>query len=146
MDNVDMELLKMLVRNARISLRELGLRVGLSTSGVRRRIKQMEKAGVIKGYAAVVDPKKSGKKITAFLRVKVNSHDIRKVGRSLARYAEVCEVHRITGDHSLIAKVRTQDLDSLNKFIEDKLNSHDGVVSVSTAVAMETFRENGLGF
>ncbi len=136
-----MKLLKMLSKNARISLSEMGREVGLSTSGIRRRIKQLEKSGVIKGYTVIIDPHKSDRGVAAFMSVEVDSRGARKIAKALARYREVCEIHRTTGDQSLILKVRAQDLDSLNRFVEDRLNSYDGVKSVTTIVAMETFKE-----
>lgn len=146
MDSVDMKLLKMLGENARTPLKKLGREVGLSTSGVRRRIKQLERGGVIRGYTAIVNPGASGWGISAFLSVRTNSHDASKVARALARYREVCEVHGTTGDHGLILKVRARDLDNLNKFVEEKLNSYDGIDSVITTVTMKTFKETQLSF
>lgn len=136
-----MKLLKMLGENARISLSEMGREVGLSTSGIRRRVKQLENSGVIKGYTVIIDPQKSDRGVAAFMSVEVDSHGAGKIARALARRREVCEIHRTTGDQSLILKIRAQDLDSLNKFVEDRLNSYDGVKSVTTIVAMETFKE-----
>jgi DNA-binding Lrp family transcriptional regulator len=136
-----MKLLKMLGENARISLSEMGREVGLSTSGIRRRVKQLENSGVIKGYTVIIDPQKSDRGVAAFMSVEVDSHGAGKIARALARHREVCEIHRTTGDQSLILKIRAQDLDSLNKFVEDRLNSYDGVKSVTTIVAMETFKE-----
>jgi len=139
-----MKLLKMLGENSRIPLSELGRDVGLSPSGVRRRIKQLENSGMIEGYTARINPQKSGWGVAAFLSVKSNSHDTSKIARALARRKEVCEVHKTTGDYGLIVKVRTRDLDSLNRFVEEKLNSYDGIDGVSTTVAMETFKETRL--
>ncbi len=146
MDSVDMKLLKLLGDNARMPLKQLGREVGLSTTGVRRRIKLLENSKVIKGYTAVVDPRESGWEISAFLSVRTNSQNVGKVARSLSKYKEVFEIHGITGDHCLMLKVRARDIESLNKFVEDKLNSYDGIDSVVTNVAMKTFKETQLSF
>ncbi len=141
MDSVDLRLLKILSENAHTSLHKMGREVGLSTSGVRRRIKQLEKTGVIKRYSAVVDPKKYGYDITAFVSVDADSQSLRELINSLARRHEVCELHRTTGGHDLMIKVRTKDVDSLNKFVDNHIRSFDSVKSVRTTLAMDTIKE-----
>lgn len=141
MDSVDLKLLKMLSDDAHVPLRRMGREVGLSTSGVRRRIKQLERSGLIKGYSAVIDPKKYGYGVVAFVSVDVDSQAMRELTRSLARRHEVCELHHTTGGHSLMMKIRARDMDSLNKFVDDHIQSFDSVKSVRTTLAMETLKE-----
>ena len=141
LDSVDAKLLKMLNADAKISLSKMGREVGLSASGVRKRIKQLERSGLIKNYAAVIDPQKFGLELMAFVSVDVDARGERELIRSLSRYHEICELHRMTGGHGLMMKVRARDLENLNKFIENHLHSFDSVKSVRTMVAMETFKE-----
>lgn len=141
MDSVDLKLLKMLNDDAHTPLRKMGREVGLSTSGVRRRIKQLERSGMITKYSAIIDPKKYGYGVVAFVNVDVDSRAMRELTRSLARRHEVCELHRITGGHSLMIKVRARNMDSLNKFVDEYIQSLDSVKSVQTTLAMETLKE-----
>lgn len=141
MDSVDLKLLKILTEDAHTSLHKMGREVGLSTSGVRRRIKQLEKTGLIKKYSVVIDPKKYGYDITAFVSVDADSQALRELTSSLARRHEVCELHRTTGGHDLMIKVRAKDVDSLNKFVDNHIRSFDSVKSVRTTLAMETIKE-----
>lgn len=141
MDSVDLKLLKMLVDDAHTPLRKLGREVGLSPSGVRRRIKQMEKNGVIKKYSAIIDPKKYGYGVTAFISVDADSRELGELTKSLFRRHEVCELHRTTGGHDLMIKVRVKDVDTLNKFVDDHIRCFDSVKSVRTTLAMETIKE-----
>jgi DNA-binding Lrp family transcriptional regulator len=136
-----MKILKMLNENARTSFSEMGREVGLSTSGVRKRIKQLEKSGVIRGYTMLVDPQKFDRGLTAFISVNVDTGGIRDLTRSLSRCREVCELHRTTGYHGLMIKVRVRDLEGLNKFVENRVSSFDAVKSVRTTVSMETIKE-----
>jgi DNA-binding Lrp family transcriptional regulator len=136
-----MKILKMLNENARTSFSEMGREVGLSTSGVRKRIKQLEKSGVIRGYTTLVNPQKFDRGLTAFISVNVDIGGIRDLTRSLSRCREVCELHRTTGYHSLMIKVRVRDLERLNKFVENRISSFDAVKSVRTTVSMETIKE-----
>lgn len=146
MDSVDLKLLKLLNSNAKISLSEMGREVGLSISGVRKRIIQLEKDGVIKSYVAVIDPQKVGFEVVAFISVDVDSRSERDLVRSLTHRHEVCELHRITGGHGLMLKVRTRSLDSLNKFVKRYLHSRDSVKGVRIMVAMETVKESLVNF
>lgn len=141
MDSVDLKLLKILTEDAHTSLRKMGRVVGLSTSGVRRRIKQLERTGLIKRYSVVIDPKKYGYEITAFVSVEADSNALRELTNSLARRHEVCELHRITGGHDLMIKVRAKDVESLNKFVDNQIRSFDSVKSVRTTLAMDTIKE-----
>ncbi|MGC8817038.1 MAG: Lrp/AsnC family transcriptional regulator [Candidatus Hadarchaeum sp.] len=141
MDNVDLKLLKMLVEDAHTPLRKLGREVGLSTSGVRRRIKKLEKNGVIKKYAAIIDPKKYGYGVTAFISVDADSRELGELTKSLSHRHEVCELHRTTGGHDLMIKVKVKDVDALNKFVDDHIRCFDSVKRVRTTLAMETIKE-----
>lgn len=141
MDSVDVKLLKMLNANAKMSLSEMGREVGLSASGVRKRIKQLERLGLIKSYAAIIDPQKFGLELMAFVSVDVDKRGELELIRSLSRHHEICELYRMTGGHGLMMKVRARDLEGLNKFIENHLHSFDSVKSVRTMVAMQTFKE-----
>jgi len=141
MDNVDLKLLKILSEDAHTSLHKMGREVGLSTSGVRRRIKQLEKIGLIKKYSIIIDPKKYGCGVTAFISVDADSRALGELTGSLVRRHEVCELHRTTGGHDLMIKVRVKDVDSLNKFVDEHIRSFDSVKSVRTTLAMETVKE-----
>ena len=141
MDSVDMKLLKMLSDDAHVSLRKMGREVGLSTSGVRRRVKQLERSGLIKQYSALIDPQKFGYGVMAFVSIDVDSRSMRELVRSLSRCHQVCELHHTTGGHGLMLKVRARDVENLKKFVDDRIQSFDSVKSVRTIVAMETIKE-----
>ncbi len=142
MDSVDMKLLKMLGNDAHVSLRKMGREVGLSTSGVRRRVKQLERSGLIKQYSALIDPQKFGYGVMAFVSIDVDSRSMREFVRSLTRCHQVCELHHTTGGYGLMLKVRARDVESLKKFVDDRIQSFDSVKSVRTIVAMETIKES----
>ncbi len=141
MDSVDLKLLKMLNGDAHISLNRMGREVGLSTSGVRRRIKQLEQKGLIVKYSAQIDPKKYGYTVAAFVSVDVDPRSMHELIRALIRHHEVCELHRTTGPYALMIKVRAKNVDDLNRFIEEHIQSFDFVRSVHTVLAMDTLKE-----
>jgi DNA-binding Lrp family transcriptional regulator len=140
LDSVDIKLLKMLSDSSRTPLREMAKRVGLSISGVRKRIKQLERSGVIKKYSVVIDPAKVGQGMIAFIQVDVDPQFMQTFVRSLSQCHNVCELHGTAGPHSLLIKVRGKDLESINKFAETHLRS-EFIRSVQTTLTMETFKE-----
>ncbi len=131
----------MLNNDAHVPLRRMGREVGLSTSGVRRRIKQLERSGLIKQYSALIDPRKFGYGVMAFVSVDVDNRSMDELVRSLSRCHQVCEIHHTTGGHGLMMKIRARDLESLKKFVDDRIQSFDSVKSVQTIVAMGTVKE-----
>lgn len=132
--------MNLLSENAKKPLRELGKEIGLSVSGIRKRVEGLEKSKTIKGYTVMVDHKKLGLGLTAFACVDVDPKSVGGLARVLVRRREICEVHRTTGEHSLMLKIRTKNVDSLNEFLGD-VSSLNPVKEVQTIVAMETFKE-----
>ncbi|MEM3723891.1 MAG: Lrp/AsnC family transcriptional regulator [Candidatus Hadarchaeales archaeon] len=120
-----------------------GFGVGLSISGVRRRIKQLEEDEVIK-YSVLVNPKKYGYAVTAFVTLQTDPKSIKELAHMLSRKHEVCEIHRTSGGDALIIKLRARDLDSLNRFLDEYISSHDSVKNTTTLIAMETYKESFL--
>lgn len=132
----------MLVEDGQETLSEIADEVGLSTSGVRRRVKRLEEEEVIRGYTAKVDPEKAGYSIAAFLNIDVESGEARRVAGILSRCNGVCEVHKTTGNHGLIAKVRAEDRGAISDFVEDRVSTYQGVRDVKITMAMETYKED----
>lgn len=142
LDSVDMKILKMLIENGRITLNEIADVVGLSVSGVRRRIKVLEEADVIEGYTAKVKPEKAGYDVAAFLNIDVKSSEARRVAGVLKRCNGICEIHKTTGNHGLIAKMRAEDRATISQFVEDRLSTYQGVKDVEITMTMETYKED----
>ncbi|TEU14839.1 MAG: Lrp/AsnC family transcriptional regulator, partial [Hadesarchaea archaeon] len=89
----------------------------------------------------LIDPQKFGYGVMAFVSVDVDSRSMRELVSSLSRCHQVCELHHTTGGHGLMLKVRARDVESLKKFVDDRIQSFDSVKSVRTIVAMETIKE-----
>lgn len=139
-----MKILKMLSADARVSFSEMGKEVGLSVSAVRKRVERLQKSGVIKGFTVVLDPQKFGKGLTVFISVETDASSMRDLIKSLSRRPEVCELHTSTGGHSLMMKIKTENVDELNRFMKNHLRSNDAIKSVRTTVAIETIKETML--
>ena len=105
------------------------------------RVRKLEASGVIKGYQALVDSKKVGKDITAFIGVSVGSQrDMDKFATQMTRYQDVLECHHVTGDESFILKVKSANTGSLEKLLGD-IRSVEGVTRTVTKVVLSTTKE-----
>jgi Lrp/AsnC family leucine-responsive transcriptional regulator len=104
--------------DARLSLAELGRRVGLSPPAVADRLGRLEAAGVIDGYAARVDPAALGYALTSIVRIRPSPRQIAKVADLARATPEVVECHRITGEDCFFMKAHVRDVTHLEELID----------------------------
>ncbi|MBD0383297.1 Lrp/AsnC family transcriptional regulator [Paenibacillus sedimenti] len=115
MDHVDKEILIILQDQARISMTELGKKVGLSQPAVTERVHRMEEKGIIKQYRAIVSPDKVNKHVSAYLLF--HTKRCEKFIEFCKKYPDVLELHRISGQYNYLLKVVTDSMQSLEAFI-----------------------------
>lgn len=141
MDGTDVRILAILQYHGRRHLAEIAKEVDLSPPAVMERVKKLEAQGVIKGYHAVVDAKKVGRNITAFVGVSITQQRcIESFGDRMASHKDVLECHHVTGDESFILKVKTVDTASLEELLAE-IHSLEGVSHTVTKVVLSTPRE-----
>jgi Lrp/AsnC family leucine-responsive transcriptional regulator len=117
-DVTNAALLQELQQDARLSLAELGRRVGLSAPAVADRLERLEQAGVIRGYRAEVDPRALGYELAVVLRIRPAPRELKKVAELAQRTPEVVECHRITGDDCYLMKAHVRDVDHMEEVID----------------------------
>jgi Lrp/AsnC family leucine-responsive transcriptional regulator len=110
--------LRELQDDARLSLAELGRRVGLSPPAVADRLERLEGAGVIRGYRAELDPRALGYQLAVVLRIRPAPRELKKVAELAQRTPEVVECHRITGDDCYLMKAHVRDVDHMEEVID----------------------------
>lgn len=141
LDSVDRHILSVLQENCKLPLGKIGERVGLSAPAVMERIKKLEESGIIRGYTAVLDARKLGKDITAFIGVFIDHPKlISKFEREIDRLEDVQECHHVTGQHTLLLKVKTSNTSTLEELIR-KIRSIEGVSRTETSVVLSTHTE-----
>jgi Lrp/AsnC family leucine-responsive transcriptional regulator len=118
LDEVNRLLLFELQEDARLSLAELGRRVGLSAPAVAERLQRLEVEGVITGYRAVLDPRAAGLALSAVLRIRPAPRELAKVADLARRTPEVVECHRITGEDCYFMKLHLRDVEHLEEVID----------------------------
>jgi Lrp/AsnC family leucine-responsive transcriptional regulator len=118
LDATNIGLLKELEADARLSLAELGRRVGLSSPAVADRLERLEEAGVIRGYRAEIDPRALGYELDVVLRIRPAPRELKKVAELAQRTPEVVECHRITGDDCYLMKAHVRDVEHMEEVID----------------------------
>jgi len=142
LDQIDLKILFILQNNGRSRLADIADKVELSTPAVMERVKKLEAGGVIKGYQAVIDAKKVGKDIAAFIGVSIaHQREIDGFAAQMLRYDDVLECHHVTGDESFILKVKSANTGSLEKLLGE-IRSVEGVTRTVTKVVLSTVKEN----
>src|ERR1043166_1213138 len=140
-DDIDIRLLELLQEDCRTSLGRLGEQVGLSAPAVLERVKKLEAAGVIPAYRAVLDARRLGLDITAFIGVIISHPNL--IGgfeRQGVGVRDVLECHHVTGEYTLLLKVKTLNTSSLERLIS-QIRSLDGVSRTETLVVLSTHTE-----
>ena len=142
LDQIDLKIISILQNNGRCHLAEIAKEVDLSSPAVMERVRKLETSGIIKGYQAVLDPKKVGKDVTAFVGVSVaHQKYIDGFAAFMMRQCDVLECHHVTGEESFILKVKTTNTDSLEKLLGD-IRSLEGVTGTVTKVVLSSVKES----
>ncbi len=142
LDPIDHRLLEILQRNARTKLNDMAQQLGLTIPTISERIQKLEERGFIKGYTTILDAKRLGKDITAFITVSIDSSKHYQMFMERARETEeILECHSVTGEGSHLLKVRAENTNSLEKLLS-RIQSWPGVLSTKTSVVLSTIKES----
>lgn len=140
-DKIDVQLLMMLQEHGRISQHDLALGVGLSAPAVGERLRKLEERGIIRHFTVVLDPKKLGRDVTAFIAVVISGSQYFEdfLAQALA-CPEVLECHSVTGQGSHLLKIRTRSTTSLEALLAE-IQSWPGVQWTTTSIVLSTAKE-----
>ncbi len=141
LDGIGVKILRELTRDGRIANTQLAERVGLSPSACLRRVQEMERAGIITGYRAVLDPAAMGRGFVAYVTVGLSEHTKQAQRRfevAVAAFDEVRECHNITGSIEYLLRVEAADLAAYKHFHTDCLGTVEGVSRLTTHVVMDS--------
>jgi len=141
LDEIDIKLLKLLQESSEIPYAALGRKLGISSSGVHKRVKRLIARGVIERFAAIVSSTALGKRLKAFVGISTSPGTCTKVIEELKRRPEILEIHEIAGEHDLFTKIITKDTIELNKILHE-IDSIPGVTTTRTLVVLKTEKES----
>ncbi len=139
LDKTDRSILEALQRDSSISNRDLSRRVGLSPSACLSRTKNLIESGVITGFTTLVDEKKLGMEVTAFVLINLaplNRDTIAAFLGDIRKYSQVQECYSLTGSHDFLLKIVARNMADYRNFLIDSLMKSSTVSSAETSVVM----------
>lgn len=139
LDAIDRRLLSALQENGRLPITDLAERVGLTTSPCLRRLKILERSGVIRGYAAQIDQDKVGLPVSVFISIKLERQRedaLERFETAIRNCPEVVECYLMTGTRDYLLRVVAQDLSAYERFLKDTLTRIEGVASIESSFAL----------
>ena len=144
-DETDLQILKTLQKNAKLTTKELADAVHLTPTPVFERQKRLERQGYIKKYVAILDPEKLGLGLVVFCKVKLKqiNHEIADAfTRRIMRIPEVTECYNTSGAYDYLLKVRARDMKQYQEFVLTKLGDIESVSSIESTFVMAEIKQN----
>lgn len=145
LDEKDKEILRVLQHNARLTNKELALKVHLSTTPVFERVKKLERFGFIKQYATILDEAKLNKGFTVFCSVKLrrlNSELAMAFADMVKGIPEVTECYNISGGFDYLLRIQSPDMRYYQQFILNVLGRHDNIASLESTFVMDEIKHD----
>lgn len=139
-DRLDIEILRVLQKNGRLSWREVARAINVSAGTVSKRAQALIDAGVIRKFTAIIDPTKVGKKISLFVFVRIHAgKPIIDIINDIEKIDESCCIHNITGVYDLHLLVRVKDNHEASELL-DKLRRIEGIERVDSHIILKSFK------
>ncbi len=140
LDGTDRKILALLQNDGRMSVADLAAKVGLSASPCLRRVRLLEKAGVISRYVAVLDQNAVGLPVSVFISIKLEKQKqdvLHRFAKTIERWPEVLECYLMTGPRDYWLRVVVPDLAAYERFLKQKLTRLEGIASIESSFALE---------
>ncbi|MFH0130494.1 Lrp/AsnC family transcriptional regulator [Variovorax sp. VaC1] len=135
LDAIDQDILKALGANARMSLKELALQVGLSSPSVAERLRRLEERDVIRGYTVQINPRALGYQFQAIVRIRPLPGQLQAVQKLIENTPEFCECDKVTGEDCFVARLYLQSLEQLDRILDriaSKAETNTSIVKAQT--------------
>jgi len=140
-DDIDLQIVKILQDKARIPNAEVARQVGMAPSAVLERIRKLEERGIIEGYEVRLNPAPFGQGLTAFVSVAATRAGNGRLAEELAAVTGVQEVHQVAGEDGYLVKLRVAGTAVLGRILRDELAAIEGVRSTRTWIVLNTVKE-----
>ena len=141
LDKTDEKILKNLMVDARLSARQLALKLGMSTVTILSRIKKLEKEKIIHGYTAIIDHEKLGYTLTAIIEIVAKNDKVIDIEEEVSKFDNVCGVYDITGSTDTVVIAKFKERNELSKFVKG-LAAISNVENTITHVVLNTTKED----
>lgn len=147
LDKIDQQILMLLQQNSKVNIKEIALKVGLTTTPTYDRIKRLEKAGIITRYVAELNKEKVGLDLVVFCQVTLQVHSkklITQFENAVEKMPEVIGCFHIAGNFDYLLKIVTPNIKSYQFFLKNKLSVLESVANVQSNFVMSTVKENSM--
>ncbi|WP_378103226.1 Lrp/AsnC family transcriptional regulator [Chryseobacterium sp. sg2396] len=144
-DEKDLSILRILQKDAKLSVRDIAARINLSPTPTHERIKRMEKLGIIREYTALVDRKKVNKGMMVICMIALNVHNKKTAGHFIAEVSklkEVVEFYNISGDFDFMLKILAPNMDKFHEFFVNTLSEIEGIGQTKSIFVMNSIKES----
>ena len=147
LDSKDRQIIRALQADGRMTNQDLAEKVNLSPSPCLRRLRNLERTGIIRGYTAEVDQKAYGLPLTVFVRIRLERHNTETVDKfesQVLRMDEVLECHVMSGQTDYQLRVLVESLEAYEEFVRHRLQRIGGIGSINTSFAYSTVKRSGV--
>jgi Lrp/AsnC family transcriptional regulator for asnA, asnC and gidA len=141
MDELDFLILKFLSKNARMHSTDMAKELGVATSTIHKRIKNLESKGIIEKFTIITDPSKLDLNITTFIGLNIESSLRFNIINKLNNIEDILEIYELLEPYDLFLKVRTFDINSLKNNVLRIINEIDGVLGSSSLITTKRHKE-----
>ena len=139
-DFIDNQIVDLLLKNGRMSYSEIGEKVGLSRTAVKTRIAALERAGIIKGYKAIIDPESAPEMMTFVLNIETKPEHFEDVKQALARADEALTVVQTTGKCHLLAVCLAANYSAMRDFLNRLYKAVPGILGINAHSVIDTVK------
>lgn len=140
MDDIDFRIIRSLVNNSRMTLSQMSKEINVPDATISNRLKKLEE-NIIKQYTLLLNPQEVGLKVTAFIIIQTESEKHEEVEKQLSTLEELSEVYSISGEYDILIKVWAASIEELNKIVNTKIRSVDGVEDLTEMIVMDRIKE-----
>ncbi|MCK4400143.1 Lrp/AsnC family transcriptional regulator [Candidatus Bathyarchaeota archaeon] len=140
-DETSLNVIRELLRDARLSFREVARRIGISSGTVASRVRELERNGVIKKYTVQLDHEKMGYELTVITEIIVSGGMVMEVGEKIAAYPETTGVYNVTGESDIMVIAKFKTRQKLSDFTKN-ITKMPHVERTETHLALNTLKEN----
>ncbi len=140
LDERDKKIIELLLKNSRMNYSEIAKILGISDTAVRKRVRNMEKNGIIRGYTVSVEPHSMGYKCVAILGIDTESEKFYHVANTLKDMKEVKCVDMASGENMIVVEIWARDGEQLAKIISEDIGKIDGVKKVKSSIVLQKLK------
>lgn len=141
LDELDQNILKLLIKNARMSYSDIGQQIGISRVAVKMRIQALEQRGVIEEYTTVINPQKISGAVSCYFEIETLPETLAQVTELLNRNETVTQIYRVTGKNKLHVHAVASSNEEMERLIQETIDPLPGVVSSSCNIILSRIKD-----